>query len=328
MSIFDLNITHFFDKYDLQNNLLKLEKLFGNEFIIKYNLNNKIIKFTVNLQKKLLPNNTQFYRLIYKSKNITTKLNPLMIDFIDIITNKLNNNSYINDIQKVNNISGSELLLIALRICEILGVKKINLIDTTSIYINDIPCSLSFVKLLESEKTFYMKFGFDFEISNTQLPFIRYENLNLLQLQISKLINSIRKIKIKDIIEEYDLTLKIIGKDDKSKIKIMIDNGSIPTENIEIFVKNPIEHIDSIIIESYSMINLLNNYPDITYLYELFIKLFKSSSDDYLILHKYVIDNKRTKIILDKEIITRNYIYDINILLTLQNSYYYSYEFY
>ena len=251
-----------------------------------------------------------------------------MIDFIDIITNTLNNNSYINDIQKIDNITGSELLLIALRICEILCVKKINLIDTTCIYINRIPCSLSFIKLLESKKTFYTKFGFDFEISKTQLPFIRYENLNLLKLKISTLVDSIRKIKIKDIFKEYELTLEIMAKNDKSKLKIMVDNCSIPTENIEINMQNPLSEINSIIIEAYSMINLLNDYSDIIYLYELFIKLFRSSSNDYLILQKYIINNKRTKIILDKEIITRNYIYDINILLTLQNSYYYSYNFY
>lgn len=361
--IFDLNLDYNFPKYDLQQNLNLLEKLYSDEFTIKYTLNNKIITFKVNFIKKILPNNTQFYRLIYTYPNKNTKLNPLMIDFIDIISNKLNNNSYINDIHKTNEISGSELLLIALRINQILGVQKTNLIDIAHIKINDKQCDLSFIKLLENNKTFYMKYGFDFEISLTQLPFIRYENLDLLKDKINNLLTNIRKIKITDIIDEYNKTKNLlnnmsdINKFDINKFNIKIDNTSIPTENIEIFVENPIYQKDSIIHECNEILQLFDKYPltglekykkelgvlngvdvktsinrltdnNITYLYELFIKLFNMNSSDYLILQKYFIENKRTKIIFEDTIISRDYIFDISILLLLRNSYYYSYHFY
>jgi len=42
----------------------------------------------------------------------------------------------------------------------------------------------------------------------------------------------------------------------------MIDNSLLLTENIEIYVQNLLTQINSIIIESYSMINLLNKYSD------------------------------------------------------------------
>jgi len=325
----DLNLDYDFKRYDLQHNLFLLEQLYGNEFTIKYTLNNKIISFKVNFIKKLLPNNTQFYRLIYTYPNKNTKLNPLMIDFIDIISNKLNNNSYINDIHKTNEISGSELLMIALRINQILGVQKTNLIDIAHIKINDKQCDLSFIKLLENNKTFYMKYGFDFEISLTQLPFIRYENLDLLKDKINNLLINIRKIKITDIVDEYNKTKKLLNNmSDINKFNIQIDNISIPTENIEIFVENPIYQKDSIIHECNEILQLFDKYNNITYLYELFIKLFNMNSSDYLILQKYFIENKRTKIIYEDTIISRDYIFYISILLLLRNSYYYSYHFY
>ena len=335
LDIFDLNIHHSYKKYDLQNNLKNLKQKYNDEFIIKYEINKKLIKLKVNLIEKLLPNNKKFYRLYYVCPDRTTKLNPLMIDFIDIITNELNNNCYINDIHRLDNISGTELLLICLKICETLGVQKTNLIDISSIQINNVECSLSFIKLLETKQTFYMKYGFDYEISLTQLPYIRYENKDLLKLKISNLIDSIRKIKIKDIIKDYEITLNKLNElnelneiNELYKLKIMIDNNSNPMENIEICKSQDYTDIDKLVIESYEIIDLLNKYNDVIYLYELFIKLFKSSPDEYLILHKYFIENKRTKIIYNNIIVYREYIFDINVLILLMNSYYYSYVFY
>ena len=125
------------------------------------------------------------------------------------ITNKLNNNSYINDIHKTDDITGTEFLLTAIKLNQILGVQKTNLIDVSHIKICDTECDLSFIKLLQNNKTFYMKYGFDFEISLTQLPFIRYENRNELKNKIDELLNRIRNIKISDIKNEYINTKNI-----------------------------------------------------------------------------------------------------------------------
>ena len=327
--IFNLDLDYNFQKFDLQHNLYLLEKLYGNEFLIKYTLHNKIISFKVNFIKKLLPNKTKFYRLIYNCDNIKTKLNPLMIDFIDIITNKLNNYSYINDIHKINDITGTEFLLIAMRINQILGVQKTNLIDIAFIKIKEKDCDLSFIKLLQCNKTFYMKYGFDFEISLTQLPYIRYENLYELKNKINELLQRIKKIKLSDIKYEYIITknfLKNISNHDKLYIKI--DSLSNSIENIDVFVDKSYFKLESIINECNEMIELISKYNDIEYLYELFIKLFIMNSEDYLLLQKYIIENKRTKIIYDDMVLSRDYIFDINILLLLRNSYYYSYNFY
>jgi len=330
--IFNLDLDYNFSKFDLQHNLILLEKLYGNEFIIKYTINNKNISFKVNFIQKLLPNKTKFYRLIYKCEdNRYNKLNHFMIDFIDIITNKLNNNSYINDIHKTNNITGTEFLLIALRINQILGVKKTNLIDIAFIKINNVECDLSFIKLLQNNKTFYMKYGFNYEISLTQLPFIRYENLYELKNKMDELLNRIRKVKIIDIKNDYINTKKLLQNIsilENNKFYIKNDNLSNPMENIEIYVNNPTDKIKNILEECDDILNLLEKYGNYEYLFELFIKLFEINSNDYLILQKYFIENKRTKIIFENIIISRDYIFDISVLLLLRNSYYYEYNFY
>lgn len=330
--IFNLDLDYNFSKFDLQHNLILLEKLYGNKFIIKYTINNKNISFKVNFIQKLLPNKMKFYRLIYECNNIRyNKLNHFIIDFIDIITNKLNNNSYINDIHKTDNITGTEFLLVALRINQILGVKKTNLIDIASIKINNVECDLSFIKLLQNNKTFYMKFGFNYEISLTQLPFFRYENLYELKNKINELLNSIRKVKIIDIKNEYINTRKLLQNIsilENNKFYITHDNISNPMENIEIYVNNSTDKIKNILEECNDILNLLEKYGNYEYLFELFIKLFEINSNDYLILQKYFIENKRTKIIYEDIIISRDYIFDISVLLLLRNSYYYEYNFY
>jgi len=81
--------------------------------------------------------------------------------------------------------------------------------------------------------------------------------------------------------------------------------------------------------ECKDILKLIKKYEyDCVYLYELFIKLFNLNSLDYLILQKYFIENKRTKLIYDNIIINREYIFDISVLLLIRNSYYYEYVFY
>ena len=176
-----------------------------------------------------------------------------------------------------------------------------------------------------------MKYGFNYEISLTQLPFIRYENLYELKNKMDELVNRIRKVKIIDIKNDYINTKKLLQNIsilENNKFYIIHDNISNPMENIEIYVNNPTDKIKNILEECDDILDLLEKYGNYEYLFELFIKLLEINSNDYLILQKYFIENKRTKIIFENIIISRDYIFDISVLLLLRNSYYYEYNFY
>ena len=92
-------------------------------------------------------------------------MDPFSIYFFNIDTLKLKNISYIANIHKTPLYSGSELVKFCLEINRILGVKKTLIRDMADIKCNanGSDMNLSFIKILETYKTFYMKFGFDFE---------------------------------------------------------------------------------------------------------------------------------------------------------------------
>lgn len=56
--------------------------------------------------------------------------------------------------------------------------------------------------------------------------------------------------------------------------------------------------------------NEANNILNILYKYNILVKLFKESCDEYVILDKYLIRNTRLQLIYKKKIIKRNYIKD------------------
>ena len=145
--IFDLAKQYNYKKGKLQQNLKKFEKEYGNNFSIKYN--NKIIDVT--LKKIKLPNDTEFYRLTYDTPHRTNVLTPLIIDFIDMISAKTNNNSFLSTMHRTDIMSGSELVNICIEVNRILGAKKIFVGDSTKITCdkNNQKLDLSLLKLIE-----------------------------------------------------------------------------------------------------------------------------------------------------------------------------------
>lgn len=328
-----LNLDNLSLSNDLQENLKNIENIYGNRFFIKSIINNKDISIQVDLIQKLLPNDTKYYQLIYDIPNRISSLQPLVIDFIDILTNKLNNNSHIFAIHKTDEITGTEMVNLALKINKVFGVEKTDLIDVAKITHNDIDIDLSFIKLIEYNNTFYMRCGFDLHITNHQYPTWRYEFKEKLKDKINNLISSIRSIKINDLITEYNNTLDLLNIFVKNinystnNIIIKLENDSIPLENREKYQKNPEKQIINIFTESYEVLQILNKYNNIEYFYELLIKLFHNNLDEFVILYQHIILNKRTKIIYDNEHINRDYVFDISVLFLLRNVYVYSYIF-
>jgi len=318
--IFDLTKSYDFDD-DLQKNLNKLHKLYGSNFDIKWN------DYTINVSfyKETLPSNLTFHTIDYDLSNRSTSLLPFKINFFDIFENKLNNNSYISNIHKTDEISGTNMVKICLEINKKLGVKKTFLFDGASINCHGRELDLSFIKLIEHNKTFYMKLGFDFEITNFDYPFYKFNNKDELKKKINELISEIKKIKVDDIRKEYYQLLDIINKSVKTKQKLQINliNSGIVGDNI--YMKENID-VTELFKNIYDVLNIFDRYNE-KYLYKLLIKLFTENCYEYSLLDDYIIKNQIYTIQLNKTIIERKYIKNFQLLYNMRWSYYYSYQF-
>lgn len=324
---FDLDKKYNYKKGELQKNLKNFKKEYGNSFILKY----KNIKINVKFEESILPNDVKFYRMFYDIPYRTTKFKPFLIDFIDIVKAKKNNNTYISNIQKTDKISGTDMVKICLKINEILGAEKTLIGDGTNVICNKTKeeMDLSFIKLIEKDNTFYMNLGFDFEITDNQFPYYRYTDKNKLKKEVEKSLKYIRSIKISDIIDEYKNIIKLLNKAKKENYKgnfYILKYNSNPVSYDEIYEKNPKDKVEEIISESKEVLKIINKYNN-EYLYKVLVHLFRNKCDKYIILFKYIIENIRIKIIYDNEIIHREYTDYFNNLLNFRYIYDYSYTF-
>ncbi len=150
-----------FEEGKLQENLKLLHRKMREKFTLLYQdrseKKSKVIKMPVVLfwDKKL-----KYYILKYDRLYTDDELMPLVITFNDRDTYKNNNNAYISNIHKTEKISGSEMVTMAIKLIFILGAEKIMIDDGATIDCQGKEISLSPFKLLEKNRTFYMKFGF------------------------------------------------------------------------------------------------------------------------------------------------------------------------
>ena len=278
-----------------------------------------------------MPNGVEFYEMTSFTPKRTTHLNSLEIAFIDIITVQLNNNSYIANIHKTDKYTGSEMIKFCLEINKFVGVKKTFLNDAAHIVCGNEKLDLSFIKLLEYDKTFYMKHGFNFELTNHENAYFRFTDKTKFMKEINKLLKGIRSIKTIDIINEYnkmlDLINKIIKENNRKKMQIVITDA-MPTDlQDEIYIKNPEDRIPDLFLECNRVLNILNNYKNEKYLYKVLIKLFNQKCDKYSILFYYIIANKRKRIVYGTQFIERPHVNKFKFLLIYREHYMFSYEF-
>ena len=207
--IFDLSdIKKYKFTNDLNKNLNELYENFGSSFTIRFN---KIDAPVIMAKIKIIANQTECYIVYYNDPYRTSDLYPFKIVFIDKFTMEVGKNSYISDIHKTDSISGSEMVLLVLEINKVLGVKKTYLYDGTTISCGNKQYDLSFIKLIEKGITFYMKFGFDFDINSNEYFMTKYKTKKDLTTRLKKIIIQIKNIRIDDIIKEYFDTLDVIN---------------------------------------------------------------------------------------------------------------------
>lgn len=314
---------------DLHNNIDKFIQIYGFNFKLKYGS----ILINIIIKKITLPSDIEFYRMLYDIPHRISIYTPFIIDFIDYFNLEKNNNSYISNIQKTNNISGSDMVKICLKINKILGAKKTLLEDYTTVTTVNEEFDLPFLKLIERGTTFYMDLGFKFEFGSVLNVFFyyRFTDEQKFLKELNKILNKIKKLKIKKLIKKYNDTLdllNIIIKDNYiHKLEILNDNSD-PTRHDEIYVEHPKEKIIDIFIECVKVLDILNKYSHEKYLYKIFIKLFKEAKDEYSIILRYIAKNNRSKLIYNNKIISRDYLGYFKFLLNYRYRYQFSYTFY
>jgi hypothetical protein len=321
--IFDLSQDYQFNN-EVQENLKKLYQEFGNNFIIQSKKIN--LSVPVSLKKLKYYSGLEFYQLSYYEEKPTNVIKPFKIKFYDALTNELNNNSHLVNLSKTDKISGTKMMDLVLEINKKLGVKKISLSDAASVECEGEIMSLSFIKLLEYEKTFYMKLGFDFDISTNQMFKDLFKTEKELKKKIKETIKRIRQIKTIEIRKEMEKTVDLLN--------MIIKNGDY--ENLEIqkmesyYPELELLHyngsknkVREILQETMVILDAIKDRKD-RFLYTILIDLFKNDCYVYLDLYFLLIENSRYQLQYKNQKIIRKYIIDFNFLINIIKYYKFS----
>ena len=306
--VFNLQNKYNFTK-DVQKNVLLLKKLFGTKFKIK----NKNLTINVKLIKESFKsNNMKYWSLLYDQSNRIHDLHPFKIDFYNIQNLQKRNITYIANIHNTDKISGSKMVLLVLDIQRKLKVNKTYLYDGASVRCGNEIMNLSELKMLEKSRTFYMKFGF--KMNNSELWYLKNKNEKQQKQFFTNLINNIKKIKIKDLINDFtkiiDILCEVIKKNDYKKLKVQhMDIIGINSSEIYHYQKDPYVDIPKIFEDCYKNLNILHKTKEKS-LYKYLIRLFNDNKrcSEYITLLNYLKQNKYNIISYKKKIIKRDYI--------------------
>ena len=283
--------------YDnLQKNIKIIHKQYGNKFILKYD--NILIPCHLYINKNSW---LQYYILEYDIDVIIESLLPFKIYFIDYFSQELNDNCYIANIHKTNEITGTNMMNIILKFIKILNVKKVMLHDgaTVTCNKNGIKFGLSFYKLIEKGITFYEKFGFKLTKKNDNSFHLQtiYKDDKYMADKLKELLIKFNNIKIADLITLYRSILKVlfqvINDQDYKNLTIFIFDKSkkliIPVDELNTKVTGMINEINIIL-------GLLLNSKHI-YFRDLLIDFAQYECNKYTLLDELVLNNMNHKII-------------------------------
>ncbi len=308
---------------DLQTNLKSLYKNYGDKFKIAFKSIKKplevIMKINIHDFSKI-----KYFSLSYDIPNRDYDLYPFLINFVDVVDKKLNDNCYIAHIHKTDDISGSDMITIVLELCRYLNVKTAYIYDGTTVMCKKNEYDLSFIKLLEKNMTFYMKHGFDIMASNNDYFSRYFTSKENKKKYIMDLIKKCKAVKNKDICRFYKELLKyctnIILNQNYDDMKQYNKNV---TEEITWIGKS---NIINIITEINDMLGLLNEDE---YLYQTMIRIFndKDKCINFDTLSKYITDNNCYIIEFISRSRIKKFLFDMydpfKLLQTLRYSYFY-----
>lgn len=334
MNILDLE-TDFSFGDDVQINLLNLFNKYGKRMMIKY----KEIIFPIVLTKFVIdPTGLNGFRMYYNVSKPHAYLKPFEIFFIDPFSRKLNNNSYISNIQRIDGISGTTMVLFVLELQRKLGVEKSYLHDAATIICDDREMDLTLIKILERGEGFYSKLGFDYEplsslgqLGQLGLQFATKEDL---KAEMEKTVNEIRSLKISKIInvsvDILELIFETIRSQQYDKLEIEYFKGEPFITPIQTYhAENPYLEIKKIIEDCRLTIDILSmSNTDI--LYKYLIELFNDPQRCHYfptIINILMKEHPRYRITFGSTSITRYYTLLFTKLSHLRHSFILSYDF-
>ena len=334
--IFDLGAANDFLKSQgqghLQANVAALAKKYGKHFKIKYK---KLVVPVVLMRRTSLANGSSHWILFYEEDaNRTTYLRPFMISFFDLFDQTSKTDVvYIENIHRTDKISGSDMVRLVLEINRVLGAKTARIYDGTRVDCGkDVKMDLSFLKLIETGATFYMKFGFKFDAKPEHvLGQNAFRSDKDMVREVEWLISNIRRIKVADIRREYELYLEILNKvvvnQDVDKLKLLVIWRMGYNISNEFFKKIEMSEIGKLFSECVFMLEVLNSTKQ-TLLYKLLIDLFNDEKE----CAKYSdvvenLSNSIEQISYRRLKIEREYVAWFAELKYFRDSYSYKYEF-
>ena len=324
MKIFNLNKSKNYKKENLQKNINNFKKEYGNKFLIEYKNFNIPVKFQI---KQLKFKNLKYLCLKYNIEKQIDYLLPFMINFIDNDTYELNNNVYIANIHKTNEISGTQMIEFVLKLLEVLGVNMASLYDAASVKCDNNTMQLSFFKLIEKKRGFYEKFGFKLSSQMNNYGKKQFPNNEIMHNLLYDTIDKFKTIKLdyyKNIyIKILEIFLNIIKNQDYHKLEIgILEEIDIQNENnmIILYVENKIDEVFYIIKDINRILEIIKNTKQ-KLLYKFMIETFNDSNkcQIYLDIMYLIIDYKLYSIKYKNKIIKLDNLYLFRIIKEIQN---------
>lgn len=292
-------------------------------FTIKYNDISIKVKLT---KAKSVTNNIEFYSLFYKSITNDDIL-PFKIDYIHPFTLEVNNDCYIVNLHKLDNISGSQIMDLIINFNKILNVQNIYVSDGATVKIGNRNANLSFIKMIETNKTYYMRFGFNFSLYGNIDYTLKFNTIDDLHKLLNKILKNIRSITVKQILNEYtklQTILNLINDTNMNNLKIYLKGrpSIVPIYASKIYKKViTIDVINELKKETDSIIDLISKF-NYKYIYEILVELFNKRDERYEIISDLTLSQRYiTK--FEEHIIKRKYIIWFHLLSLLIRNYSY-----
>jgi hypothetical protein len=252
------NIFPFKLSNDYMKNVKNLYKYFGEEMYIKYNN----ILFPCVITKNEFNLGDETYYLKYKVDETYNELLPFSIRFNNIET-------YVANIHKLDNFSGSEMIKFVIHLLKLLKCNKVTITDGATVKCKNEEIGLSFFKVLDKGSTFYERAGFKLKFYEPN------DTINIYKI-LNNILNNIKKIKIKEFIKPYKEFYKLLNTEiDYNKIIIkQFDDNNFITENKKKIIDKLFINIINIIFNIEYKLNIENKL-NTDYLIDFLLNLVK-----------------------------------------------------
>ncbi len=269
---FDLRLKHKFSSDVNRSIKLIIDKL-GDHFVIE----DDNIKVPVVMCHVEQDNGMKYYIMYYDGECVADQEHTIKIWFINSNDGKYDNSAYLNHLSKTDTVTGTQMLNLIIKFLKILNIKKVRLYDGASIKCGERSLSLANVKLLESGMTWYMKFGFEFDVEKPFTILYQYKTHKDCMKRIHTLLDKFKKITVDEVIKKYESIIEMMTY--KKDIEILCINKHLSLKQDYYKLKdfNTLNIKNAYIVR----LNFIKPYSG-KYLYECMLDLFKKDCDAYV----------------------------------------------